>query len=183
MGCEAILKGGPRKGQPCGKQTCKRHQPDNVQLVKRDGSQASFLEAMGKVGNVTRAAELAGVSRHAHYAWMRDDPAYEERFRDALAQATDVLREAAWIRAVDGIETPVFNKEGDHVGDRVAYSDTLLIFLMKAAAPAEFRENHHVQVSGTVEHRHSLDWEATELSILEAAEKRQAIDVESHDAE
>ena len=178
MACTAILKGGPRKGEECGKESCGRHVPDNVSLVKRDGSQASFLEAMGKVGNITRAAELAGVNRKSHYEWMKD-PAYEERFRDALATATDVLREAAWTRAVDGIESPVFNKEGEHVGDKVVYSDTLLIFLMKAASPAEFRDNYHLQVSGTVEHRVSLDWEQTESSILDAAEKRRAIDVES----
>jgi hypothetical protein len=170
--CPAILKTGPRAGQPCGKPNCSRHRPDNVLLHKKSGTQEGFLEAYAKVGNITRAADMVGISRQSHYDWMAGDPAYEPKFRQAMREATDVLREAAWTRAVDGVETTIFDKNGVAVGESVKYSDTLLIFLMKAASPGEFRDNYRVQVEGSIEHTHRLDWESSEQGMLSAAERR-----------
>ena len=41
----------------------------------------------------------------------------------------------AYSRAVEGVATPIFNKEGNQVGEKVEYSDRLLELLLKSKRP------------------------------------------------
>ena len=109
--------------------------------IKRD----AFLTAYAEVGTVTHAAELAGVSRNAHYMWMQDDPEYPEKFREAEKQACEVLEKEIRRRAVEGVDEPVFHK-GEQCGTVRKYSDTLLIFAAKGAMPEKYRENAKLEI-------------------------------------
>ena len=110
---------------------------------KRD----AFLAAYEEVGTVTHAAELAGVSRNAHYMWMQDDPEYTEKFREAEKQACDRLEQEVRRRAVEGVLEPVFY-QGQECGTVRKYSDTLLIFATKGALPQKYRENVSMELTG-----------------------------------
>jgi hypothetical protein len=50
-------------------------------------------------------------------------------------------------RAIEGVDEPVFHK-GTVVGHIRKYSDTLLIFRLKALAPAKYRETIRQEHSG-----------------------------------
>ena len=129
--------------------------------------QQAFLAAYANSGNVTRAAELSGVHRRSHYHWMKNNPAYEEAFQYANDDAVDLLAAEARRRAVEGVENPIFHN-GKKVGAVRDYSDTLLIFLLKAARPEVYRDNHH-------QHRHEHRHQATSVnspkSLIEMMER------------
>lgn len=107
----------------------------------------AFLAAFAEVGNITRAAEVAGISRAMHYDWLKDDPDYPDLFQAADQQACDRLEQEARRRAVEGTLKPVFHK-GEECGVVREYSDTLLIFLMKGAMPDKYKDRVTNEVTG-----------------------------------
>ena len=117
-----------------------------------------MLAALGELGNVTAAARSVGVSRATHYLWLDDDPDYGKAAAVALDQAADLLEAEARRRAVEGVTRPVLHKgeqvmidRGDGAGPvpliEHAYSDTLLIFLLKGERPGKFRERFDLRHS------------------------------------
>lgn len=110
-----------------------------------------FLEHFAEYGNVTAAAKAAGIERNTVYVWQERDDAFVAAFREAEIKATDVLESEARRRAVEGVvtETPIYIK-GELVNTIVEtkYSDTLLIFLLKARAPEKYRERFDVTSGG-----------------------------------
>ena len=71
------------------------------------------------------------------------------RWDEALKQAVDLLEGEARRRAT-GIRREVWYA-GEVVGEESVYSDTLLIFLLKAHRPAKFRDNVKMEHSGGME--------------------------------
>jgi hypothetical protein len=128
--------------------------------------QAAFLEAYAKVGNVAGAARQAGIERVDHYRWLKADKTYAERFESAEAEAADTLEQEARRRALIGVDRPIFHK-GEQVGSVKQPSDTLLIFLLKGALPAKYREN--VNLDG------KLDLNAAEDLVERLARGRQRV--------
>jgi hypothetical protein len=61
-----------------------------------------FLECYARTGNITAAAELAGLSRQSHYRWADESPAYAVAFREASDIAVDRLIDEARRRALGG---------------------------------------------------------------------------------
>jgi hypothetical protein len=107
----------------------------------------AFLRAYAETGgNISKAAEAAGITRWTHYEWLRIDPDYPDLFEDARTQAGDTLEAEATRRAVEGVLEPVFY-QGQEVGAVRRYSDTLLIVRLKAAKPEEYRERSDMKVS------------------------------------
>ncbi len=108
-----------------------------------------MLAALAETGNVSKAAEAAGVGRTTHYLWAREDPEYARAADSAMETAADVLEEEARRRAHDGVDEPVFY-QGEVCGTVRKYSDTLLIFLLKGAKPDKYRERTSVVVEDPV---------------------------------
>jgi hypothetical protein len=100
-----------------------------------------------------RASRWAHVSREMHYRWMRNDPSYPSRFREAESMAAHRLEDEAVRRASEGVSRAVWHK-GKIVGYETVCSDSLLMFLLKANNPEKFKERSEVT---TVEWDGSLD--------------------------
>lgn len=98
---------------------------------------AAFLAAYAASGVIRIATEAAGIHRNTHYKWLKDDSQYAEAFSRAHSDACDSLENEARRRAVEGWDEPVFY-EGGQCGTKRKYSDTLLIFLLKANHPTKF---------------------------------------------
>ncbi len=98
----------------------------------------AFLEAFKICGRLTKAAQLAGVTRGLHYRWLAEDPDYVREFNQARAELVDLLIDEAVRRAREGTQRPVFY-QGEQCGVVLEYSDALMIALLKAWAP-EFRD-------------------------------------------
>ena len=108
----------------------------------------AFLAAYRETGNIKLACIAAQISRSSHYRWLEQSLDYAEDFEQAKKDAVDVLEAEARRRAVEGWEEPVGWYKGQAGGTVRRYSDTLLIFLLKGAAPQKYRER--MEVSGAL---------------------------------
>jgi hypothetical protein len=99
-----------------------------------------FLETLRRGGHVTRAANVAGVTRQAAYKARQQDEQFAAAWADAIEESIETLERVAVRRATVGEERPVFYR-GKIVGKVRHVSDTLLIFLLKAKRPTVYRDN------------------------------------------
>jgi hypothetical protein len=127
-----------------------RRQPDQEVTEEFGGhpKKRAFLAAYRETGNVRLACTAAQIGRSSHYRWHAEDHDYEVAFEQAKKDAVDVLEAEARRRAVEGWEEPVGWYKGQPGGTVRRYSDTLLIFLLKGAAPQKYRER--MEVSGAL---------------------------------
>jgi len=169
--------------------TAKR-KPHRIVELRTQRWKTAFLRAMGACGNVTIAANIAGVSRESAYRHRKTDKAFAEAWDDARDAACDLIEAEARRRAVDGVDEPVFYKgkplmQGiDRSGKRVPadspkaiktvpvtikrYSDLLLIFLVKAARPEKYRDRHHIAAGPSIAGSNAMGTEEMLVSLREA---------------
>jgi hypothetical protein len=111
-----------------------------------------FLEHFAVYGNVTAAAEAAGIKRNTVYVWQERDDQFVQAYREAEIKATEILEAEARRRAVEGVvtETPMYSRKGEllHTAVETKYSDTLLMFLLRARAPEKYRERFDFTTQG-----------------------------------
>ena len=97
-----------------------------------------FFDAYRNSGIVRAAAQAAGVSRQAVYKAKLENPDFRAKWDDAREDAIEGLEAAARQRAMN-------------------HSDTLLIFLLKAARPTVYRDSIPVADSGSADIDKYLD--------------------------
>ena len=105
--------------------------------------QEKFLAALTNTSNVRASCQAAGIDRHTAYNHRKRSKEFAAAWDKALEDAVDLLEAEAWRRAAKGVEEPVFYK-GQPTGTIRRYSDTLLIFLMKANRPEKYRDNYDI---------------------------------------
>ena len=112
----------------------------------------SFLEHYERLCVIGKAAEAAGITRQTVYDWIRASEVFKTAYEGAKRGVVEKLEAEAIRRAYQGWEEPVFYK-GQQQGLIRKYSDTLLIFLLKGAAPEKYRERleHSGEGGGPVE--------------------------------
>ena len=98
---------------------------------------ALFFQMLCKTGNVSAAARHAGRARAQLYRLRKQDAAFAAMWDDALEEAADWLELEALRRAMDGTEEGRYFR-GEMIGTITRYSDSLLMFLLKARRPAVF---------------------------------------------
>jgi len=111
------------------------------QRGKKTGWPGAFLAELAQTASVSAACQAARVSRTIAYRRRAANQAFAESWSDALEEALDALELEARRRAVEGVERPVYYK-GQECGRIRRYSDSLLIFLLKAYRPWKFRDNY-----------------------------------------
>lgn len=114
-----------------------------------DKKKNDFLNALLETGLRNKAAEIVGISRQTHYVWMKNDDEYAEKYEEVRLMLVDNLEDAAYERAVNGVERKVYFK-GEEVGTQTEYSDQLLVVLLKANMPEKYKEINKVELSGNV---------------------------------
>lgn len=126
--------------------------PDEIGRAKK----AAFLAAYALCGNITQAAQSAGVARQSHYEWI-EGKEYADAFAKAGEEATDRLEAEARRRAERGVMrkkfdkgVPVLDPETGAQYVEYEYSDTLMIFLLKGLRPDKYRDNIAIQHDGTL---------------------------------
>lgn len=112
--------------------------------------QRAMLVALARLGCVTHAAEVAGVARPVHYLWLKDCPAYAAEADRAQTWHVEQLEAEADRRALEGVLEPVVSG-GQVVAWRRRYSDTLLMFRLKALRPETYRERTETKIAAKVE--------------------------------
>lgn len=111
----------------------------NPKTIRTSRRRMRFLEVLGDCAIVTRAAEAAGGSRSAFYAWRREDADFARDWDQAVELGIAALEDEALRRVLDGIEEPVFY-QGRQVATVRKFSDPLLMFMLRARKPGRYRE-------------------------------------------
>jgi len=117
--------------------------PEKFTAEKR----AKFLAYLAKYGFVARAAKAAGVGRSWMFELRARDPKFAAAWDAALAEYTEDLEAEADRRAYTGTLKPVF-QGGKRVGVVREFSDTLLIFRLKALKPEVYQDRARHEVTG-----------------------------------
>jgi hypothetical protein len=90
-----------------------------------------FLDELAGIGSVFEAARRARTPRASLYRRRDRDPEFAAAWDEALKRAVDRLQDEAMLRAIEGIERPVFYR-GEQVAAVRQTSDRLLMFLLRA---------------------------------------------------
>jgi len=112
-----------------------------------DLAKARFVAALAAGGTVLLAAQEVSISRTTAYRWREEDADFAEAWDDATDEGTDRLEQEAIRRGRDGVKKPVFH-QGVVCGHLQEYSDTLLIFMLKARRPEVYRERASIEHTG-----------------------------------
>ena len=95
---------------------------------------AKFLARLAEGPNVAAACKAGGIARSTAYRYRKNHPDFAEAWDETLEDATDLLAEECWKRAVYGTD------------GSIKYSDTLAIFLLKKHRPAVYDDKPSVHV-------------------------------------
>jgi hypothetical protein len=151
------------------------YDPDEYRWVpvrrqpRRDGwteeKQRRFIEVLADTGLVGTAAREVGMRRTAAYKLRRAPHAA------AFARAWDVAREragaliedVAFERALEGVETEIYDRDGGLTGSKTIYNDRLLTFLLQHLKPERYGSATQMRLRAAAAH------EAHEAAEAEAA--------------
>lgn len=125
------------------------------------------MAAFSACASIVQAARWAKLSRNAHYNWLKEDPTYPQRFKEAVVAASRALEDEAVRRAREGLRRAVRYK-GKVVGYETEYSDTLLLALLKANAPEKFVERSQSQIAARFVDEEGKDRPILGLAAVEA---------------
>ena len=115
--------------------------------------------------NVSKASEVAGITRQMAY-WLRDnDPDFRQTWDYAIEDAVDSLEQAAWDRATKGVVRVRFAPDGAAFEER-HHSDALAKMLLEAHRPEKYRQNPKVTVNVF---QQSMEQAAEQLGLSPAA--------------
>lgn len=112
----------------------------NTRATPKKGEwKGDFLKAFDREGLVSLAAKAVGIDRSTAYRARQADEDFALAWADIEEETTERMEREAWRRAVRGVRQPVY-QGGKRVGAIRKYSDTLLIFMLKARKPEVYRE-------------------------------------------
>ncbi len=112
-----------------------------------DARKQRFLTALEETASVTAACARIVVSTRAMYEIRKRDPEFRKAWAAAIELGIDALEDEAVRRAREGVDEPVFHR-GSKCGNIRRYSDTLLMFILKAARPEKYKDRAANEISG-----------------------------------
>lgn len=122
--------------------------PTISQVLARKRRQI-FLKVLARSGKVIEAARAIGLSTTTSlYQARAEDEEFSAAWDAAILASADLLEEAAWDRAVNGVEKPILFK-GEVVATETQYSDTLLLAML-ASRKKEFQRRTAIDVNADV---------------------------------
>ncbi len=110
-----------------------------ARIKRTDERKSRFLAMLAEGGSVAAAAKQAKIGRRTAYEWRAADPEFATAWDEAIEVGTDALEDEAVRRARDGVDEPVYY-QGEKCGVVRRYSDTLLIFMLKARRRDKFAD-------------------------------------------
>lgn len=115
---------------------------------RRDGwtpdVQRKFIEVLADTGLVSAAAHAVDMSEQSAFRLRRapGGESFARAWEAATSAAATRLIDVAFTRAIDGVDMPVFDRDGCRIGSKRQYSDRLMMFLLRAYRPDRFRHAH-----------------------------------------
>ncbi len=129
-----------------------------------------ILAALNAGATLSKAASVGGISLTTLRNWRKADGAFEQGCLDALEAGTDALEDEAFRRAAIGTKKPVGFHQGQHTGVFVTeYSDSLLVFMLKARRPDKFKDTAKSEPTKTIDTKGAKDALLSKFSALSGA--------------
>lgn len=107
----------------------------------------AFLEFLSSTGNITQAAQHAGVSRRTVYDHKAADPDFEKAWDAAEQLGLDAMEDEVTRRGVEGWDEPVWY-QGEQCGVVRKFSDTLLMYRLNGGRPEKYRQRVSTELTG-----------------------------------
>lgn len=106
--------------------------------------QRRFVETLADTGMVSAAAQAVDMSVQSAYRLRRapGSESFARAWAVALDAAADALADIAFSRAIEGVDEPVFDRDGCRIGAKTRYNDRMVMFLLRAYRPGQFRHAH-----------------------------------------
>ncbi len=101
--------------------------------------QLDFISRLSEYVSVSRACRMAKIPRATIYRWLNNDVGFKGQYAEACEAALQRLEDEAIRRGFEGLAKPVYY-QGKKIGTVKEFSDTLLMALLKAKAPAKYRD-------------------------------------------
>jgi hypothetical protein len=98
-----------------------------------------FLDALAEGHSITGAAHEANVHPTLVHRRRKEDEEFRKAWGEAAELGTKLMEQEAARRAFHGTLKPVY-QQGACVGHIREFSDTLMIFLLKARRPEKYRD-------------------------------------------
>jgi len=109
-----------------------------------------FLQRLAAGDMPSTAAKKAGASLKQVRELQESSRAFAEMYSEAISTKVDLIEEAAFERAVNGIAKPLYYK-GEPIGEERQYSDPLLSKLLEAYRPETFTPRQNVKQYTAIE--------------------------------
>lgn len=119
----------------------KQRYPDMI------GAKLEFISKLAETGRPYEAAKSLNIPLRILTEWRRYDPAFDEVWAFCFESIAQMAMDEAFRRAVEGIDEDVYY-EGEVVGKKKVYSDSLLSKILAAYNPKQFSEKGRMEVSG-----------------------------------
>jgi len=142
--------------------------------------QARYLEILAEGKTATHAAKQVAVHLQTVYQKRRRDPEFAAAYDLARKMGTHAMEDEAIRRAVEGNNKGIYWK-GERVAYEKEYSDTLLMFMLKAREPEKYRERQDIHHSGEIGGIASRIADARARRLATLAGEDQATDVVTDD--
>lgn len=114
--------------------------PEKVATAKE------FLaELYANGGLVVHACKKLKLERRTVYNWRNRDPVFAAQWDEVIDLCVEAAEAECRRRAVEGFDEPVYHK-GEMIDKVRKFSDTLLIFFLKAHRPDKYREQIKITV-------------------------------------
>jgi hypothetical protein len=147
-------------------------------VKKTDDQWQMFLDALVEEPNVSKACDVANITRFCAYDRKRDDPAFSAAWDEAFDRGYNKAEEEAWRRAVTGTPRQLFFKglpvtvKDPKTKKRkevtvLETSDMLLMFLMKGRKRNVFGDKTEVVMAGRKREKQQLTDEELDALIAE----------------
>lgn len=100
-----------------------------------------FLDALREEKSVSHAAKKVNKGRRTVYTHRAKSKVFADAWDEVLDECRDELQQSAWDIAVNGIEEPVFDKDGIECGTKRRIFPALMIFMLKRQIPATYGDH------------------------------------------
>jgi len=112
-----------------------------------EAKQRLFIEVLADTACVEKAAGAVRMSAQSAYALRRapGGEAFAAAWTAALQQGALKLADVAFQRALEGVEEPVYGRDGVMFGTKTRYSERLMIFLLRAHLPEHYAHAHRAE--------------------------------------
>lgn len=121
----------------------------NPQIYKKfTPKQKAFLVSYTEKPTVKGACAKAGVTTQGFYQWLHRSKEFRAAFDCVKKMGIQSMEDEVVRRAMEGVEEPVFNKDGKLVGSKTKYSDTLLMYYLNGNAPEKYRNRNTHEHTG-----------------------------------